>query len=76
MTANVATNINAFDPVHGPTPIVYPTTATGQRLDQYDFSAQEQIKLNNGIALLGIRRDQTDSHTDNLLTGVRIATVW
>jgi iron complex outermembrane receptor protein len=68
-----ATNINALNPVYGPTPVITPTTATGQRLDQYGFYAQDQIKLDNWIALLGIRRDQADSHTDNLLTGVRTA---
>lgn len=66
-----ASNINALNPIYGPTPIISPTTATGQRLDQYGFYAQDQIKLDNWIALLGIRRDQADSHTDNLLTGLR-----
>ena len=68
-----ATPINALNPVYGPTPIMAPTTATGQKLQQYGFYAQDQIKLDNWIALLGIRRDQADSQTDNLRTGLRTA---
>jgi iron complex outermembrane receptor protein len=72
-STGTATPINALNPVYGPTPIPVPTTATGQKLQQYGFYAQDQIKLDNWIALLGIRRDQADSQTDNLLSGVRTA---
>jgi len=68
-----ATNINALNPIYGPTPTVPLTSINAQRLDQYGFYAQDQIKLDNWIALLGIRRDQADSHTDsnNLVSNTR-----
>lgn len=72
-STGTATPINALNPVYGPTPIPVPTTATGQKLQQYGFYAQDQIRLDNWIALLGIRRDQADSQTDNLLSGARTA---
>ncbi|WP_342735107.1 TonB-dependent siderophore receptor [Bradyrhizobium sp. B117] len=63
--------INAFDPVYGlplPTPPV--TSYNRQRLEQVGFYGQDQIKFGGGfVALLGLRYDQADLNTDNLLAG-------
>jgi iron complex outermembrane receptor protein len=75
-SSTAVTNINALNPVYGPTPVVPLTSFNKQRLDQYGFYAQDQIKFENWIALLGIRQDQATSHTDaaNLLTTVHTLT--
>ncbi|WP_349631404.1 TonB-dependent siderophore receptor [Bradyrhizobium sp. BR 10289] len=60
--------INAFDPVYGlplPTPPV--TSYNRQRLEQVGFYGQDQVKLGGFVALLGLRYDQADLNTDNLL---------
>ncbi len=62
--AGTVTPINALNPIYGPAPIIAPSSLNQQSLDQYGFYAQDQIKFDNWIALLGIRRDQANSHTD------------
>ncbi|KPF98949.1 TonB-dependent receptor [Rhodopseudomonas sp. AAP120] len=66
-----ATTINAFAPVYGTIPVVNPVSANGQNVQQLGVYAQDQIKFDNWVALLGIRRDQADSQTKNLFTGIQ-----
>ncbi|OPY99833.1 TonB-dependent receptor [Bradyrhizobium sacchari] len=63
--------INAFNPVYG-LPLPNPPVATynRQRLEQVGFYGQDQIKFGGFVALLGLRYDQADLDTDNLLTGI------
>lgn len=70
-----ASAINAFNPVYGYTPTIVQTSNNRQHLEQVGVYAQDQIKFDHWVALLGIRRDQADSQTDNLLTGLRTATL-
>ncbi|WP_247507324.1 TonB-dependent siderophore receptor [Bradyrhizobium sp. 1] len=63
--------INAFNPVYGlPIPPLAVTSNNRQRLEQVGFYGQDQIKLGGFVALLGLRYDQADLNTDNLLTGI------
>lgn len=63
--------INAFNPVYGlPFTVIQGVSSTRQRLDQVGVYAQDQIKFDNWVTLLGVRRDEANSRTDNLLTGV------
>ncbi|WP_249225220.1 TonB-dependent siderophore receptor [Tardiphaga alba] len=65
-----ANPINALDPVYGFTPTMAISGNNRQRLDQVGIYAQDQIKFDRWVALLGIRRDQANSRTDNLFAGV------
>ena len=64
-------SINALNPVYGvPVPPLDPAGAASQHYDQIGGYIQDQIKFDRWVALLGIRRDQADSPTTNLSTGV------
>jgi iron complex outermembrane receptor protein len=65
--------IKIFEPDYG---ISVPMTATAtnrQDFDQLGLYAQDQIKLDHWVALLGVRWDQADSNTQNLLTNATTA---
>jgi iron complex outermembrane recepter protein len=59
--------INAFNPIYGqpfgPVPL---TTDIRQTIDQWGFYAQDQIKLDRWVALLGTREDIASSRTETL----------
>ncbi|SFV04823.1 iron complex outermembrane recepter protein [Bradyrhizobium arachidis] len=59
--------INAFNPVYGVSigPVPY-TTNVHQSLDQLGVYAQDQIKFDRWVALLGIRHDLAQSRTETL----------
>ncbi|WP_245284079.1 TonB-dependent siderophore receptor [Bradyrhizobium sp. Cp5.3] len=69
----VAPVINAFNPVYGaPFGPVPSTTNVRQRIEQLGVYAQDQIKFDRWVALLGIRHDLAQSRTETLTyaTGV------
>ncbi|MDB5654622.1 MAG: TonB-dependent siderophore receptor [Tardiphaga sp.] len=70
-----ATAINAFNPVYGFTPTIVQTTANKQTLNQVGAYAQDEVKFDKWVALLGIRLDQSDLQTDNLVSGLRTSSL-
>ena len=68
-------SINAFNPVYG-VPFAAPAMVSNnkQRIDQLGVYAQDQIKLDRWVALLGVRHDQANNETSSLLTGATTAT--
>lgn len=63
----VAPPINAFNPVYGvPFGPVPNTTNVRQTIEQLGVYAQDQIKFDRWVALLGIRHDRAQSSTDTL----------
>ena len=69
--------INAFNPVYGVTISPVPlTTDNQQQIDQVGGYVQDQIKLGNWVALLGMREDLATSQTDSFsyATGVTTPT--
>jgi len=62
--------INAFNPVYGVTiPAMPVNTGNKQNFDQVGLYAQDQIKFDRWVALLGVRHDWADSSTRNLVSG-------
>jgi iron complex outermembrane recepter protein len=74
--SGTANAINALNPVYGFMPTITQTAFNVQQLDQVGVYAQDQVKLDRWVVLLGIRRDQADSHTDStpLTTTARTTT--
>jgi iron complex outermembrane receptor protein len=69
-------SINAFNPVYGlPLPAIAFASNNKQRIDQLGFYAQDQIKFDRWVALLGVRHDQANNETSNLVTGATTATI-
>jgi iron complex outermembrane recepter protein len=67
-------SISVADPNYN-TPIPMVTTGTGsQSFNQVGLYAQDQIKLDHWIALLGVRWDQADSSTQNLALATNTTT--
>jgi iron complex outermembrane recepter protein len=57
--------INVLNPVYqGPIPMTA-TSKSQQSFDQLGFYAQDQIKFDHWVALLGVRWDQADSSTES-----------
>ncbi|MBR0843059.1 TonB-dependent siderophore receptor [Bradyrhizobium liaoningense] len=63
----VAPAINAFNPVYGVPfgPVPY-TSNVRQKIEQLGVYAQDQIKFDRWVALLGIRHDLAQSRTETL----------
>jgi len=65
--------IDIFNPVYG-RPITLATTAIRkQDFDLLGLYAQDQIKLDHWVALLGVRWDQAESNTQNLINATTTA---
>ncbi|WP_456685319.1 TonB-dependent siderophore receptor [Bradyrhizobium sp. P5_C11_2] len=67
---SVAPTINAFNPVYGVPfgPVPY-TSNVRQKIEQLGVYAQDQIKFDRWVALLGIRHDLAQSRTETLTYG-------
>jgi iron complex outermembrane receptor protein len=69
-------SINAFNPAYGlPLPAIAFASNNKQRIDQLGLYAQDQIKFDRWVALLGVRHDQANNETSNLVTGATTATL-
>lgn len=65
-------NLDVFNPVYGAVSVSWDASSlikSKQDFNQLGFYAQDQIKLDRWVALLGVRWDQADTDTHNLLSG-------
>jgi iron complex outermembrane receptor protein len=71
-----ASTINAFNPVYGaPVGPISLTTNNRQNIEQIGAYAQDQIKLDRWVALLGVREDYAASRTESLSYATGVTTV-